>query len=155
MIVVGVSYCVLIVFFPFCDARHKRYLGDIGKDLLEKNQSLFLWSVRRSPWTLCWKQASYFTELAFIYIYFDHLKYSKSSDDVLKTFLQKTWKLFWHPIWRYWMENSFFSNYRMGNIWFIPNSFLKYRDECDMPNCRYGSGEMMNGDVYEKLHIVS
>ena len=40
-------------------------------------------------------------------------------------------------------------------IWFIPNSFLKYRDECDMPNCRYGSGEMVNGDVYEKLHIVS
>ena len=49
----------------------------------------------------------------------------------------------------------FFSNYRMGKIWFIPNSFLKYRDECDMPNCRYGSGEMMNDDVYEKLHIVS
>ena len=30
--------CVL----PVCDARYKRYLGDIGKDLLEKNQSLFL-----------------------------------------------------------------------------------------------------------------
>ena len=77
MIVVGVSYCVLIVFFPFCDARYKRYLGDIGKDLLEMNRSLFLWSLRRSPGTLCWKQASYFTELAFIYIYFDHLMYSK------------------------------------------------------------------------------
>ena len=43
----------------------------------------------------------------------------------------------------------------MGRIWFIPNPFLKYQDEYDMPSCRYGNGEMMNGDVYEKLHIVT
>ena len=33
----------------------------------------------KNPSTLLSK-ASYFTELAFIYIYFDHLKYFKSSD---------------------------------------------------------------------------
>ena len=34
MLVVGVSYCVLILLFPFCDARYKRYLGDIGKGFI-------------------------------------------------------------------------------------------------------------------------
>ena len=87
----SVLLCVDFVFFPFCDARYKRYLGDIGKDLLEMNRSLFLWSLRRSPGTLCWKQASYFTEIAFIYIYFDHLKYSKVAM-ILKIFFTKTWK---------------------------------------------------------------
>ena len=37
----SVLLCVDCVL-SFCDARYKRYLGDIGKDLLEKNQSLFL-----------------------------------------------------------------------------------------------------------------
>ena len=47
----------------------------------------------------------------------------------------------------------FFLNYRMGKIWFISNSFLKYLDECDMPNCQYGSGEKLNVDVYGKCTL--
>ena len=50
------------------------------------------------------------------------------------------------------MENSF-SNYRMGKYGLFQTLFFKYRDECDMPNYRYGSGEMMNGDVYEKCTL--
>ena len=46
-------------------------------------------------------------------------------------------------------------NYRMEKIWFIPNSFLKYLVDDDMPNSRCWGGEVINGDVYEKLHIVS
>ena len=44
-------------------------------------------SKSRTPRTLPSK-ASYFTELAFIYIYLDHMQYSKVSM-ILKTFLQR------------------------------------------------------------------
>ena len=96
IVVCTVAWCLLlkcptvcwIAFFPFCDARYKRYRS--GKDLLEKNQSLFLWSVRRSPGTLCWKQESYFSELAFIYVYFDlHVLPIKSISDLSGFFTTK------------------------------------------------------------------
>ena len=31
--------------------------------------------------------------------------------------------------------------------------FWKYQDERDMPKCRYGKGEMMNDEVYEKCTL--
>ena len=51
------------------------------------------------------------------------------------------------------MENSFQTI--DGKNMVYSNSFLKYRDEYDIPSCRYRSGEIINGDVYEKMHIVS
>ena len=52
------------------------------------------------------------------------------------------------------MENSF-QTIGWEKYGLFQTPFLKYQDDYDMPSCRYGNGEMMNGDVYEKLHIVS
>ena len=49
------------------------------------------------------------------------------------------------------MENSFQTI--DGKNMVYSKLFLKYRDECDMPNCRYGSGEMVTDDVYEKCTL--
>ena len=140
--------CVLSFFFATLDINATGVI--LGKDLLEKNQSLFLWSVRRSPGTLCWRQASYFTELAFIYIYFDPLQNFKSINDFWKPFYKDMKTILLPYVGIYIVD---IQNHRMGKIWFIPNSFLKYLDECDMPNCRYWSGEMVNGDVYKRCTL--
>ena len=102
MFVVGVSYCVLIVFFPFCDARYKRYLGDIGKDLLEENQSLFLWSVRRSPGILCWNTGK-LLHWACIYI--------RLSWFTCFTYKEHKWLKWFLPL-RLWFLKTFFQKYK-------------------------------------------
>ena len=134
---------------------------------LEKNRSLFLWSVRRSPGTLCWKQASYFSELAFIYVYFDlHVLPMKGIND-LSGFCHKSYDFFENPFPKYkyiiltpYMEvlggKILFQTIRWEKKNIVYSKLLwKYLDKCEMPWDRCWSGEMVNGDVYKKMHIES
>ena len=50
------------------------------------------------------------------------------------------------------MENSF-QTIDGKNMVYSKLFFLKYLEEYDMPSCRYGNGEMVNGDVYEKCTL--
>ena len=96
------------------------------------------------------EQGKLFAELAFTYLYFDYMQYSKV---VIMIFTKPFYKGY---------ENYFATLCR--NVEYILKTIgwknlvyskllLKYLVEFDMPNCRYGSGEMMNGDVYEKCTL--
>ena len=135
-----------------------------GKDLLKKNRSLLLWSVRKSPGTLCWNQASYFSELAFIYFYFG------SSVLLIK---RKRWFMWCLPLKQWFgkilsskIYGYYFDTLYGGVRWKILFQTIGWEKDLSIQNlienpwmdygvsrCRYWSAEMENGDVYEKCTL--
>ena len=82
-IVVGVSYCVLIVFFPFCDARYKRYRSGIWRGFIEEESELISLISEEKSRDIMLESGKLLSELAFIYIYFgSHVLLIKSISDL-------------------------------------------------------------------------
>ena len=97
MFVIGVSYSVLIVFFPVCDARYKRYLGDIGKDLLEKNQKFIsLISEEESRDIMLKTGKLLHWACIYIHLFWSH-EIFQSSDNVFENLFTKDMKTILTP----------------------------------------------------------
>ena len=161
----SVLLCVDLVFFPFCDARYKRYRSDPWEGFIgEESEFIYLISEEKSRdimlktgklllWACIYIRLFWFT--GFTYKGHKWLKWFLPLKLWFwKPFFQNTSVLFWHPIWKYWVEKFFFQTIGREKKNMVYSKLLwKYLDKCGMPWDRCWSGEMVNGDVYEKCTL--
>ena len=120
MIVVGVSYCVLIVFFPFCDARYKRYRSDPWEGFIgEESEFISLINEEKSRDIMLKTGKLLRWSCIYILLFWLHAIF-QSSDNVFENLFTKDMKTILPPYVEYRVN---IQNYRMGKICFLPNSF--------------------------------